>query len=229
MKTIFRSALILLPAVLLVAAAAARENHRPYRDLKLPECAECHQGSGIAPNHGGGWRMEHRILAAGPANNCYDCHDQATCQNCHKGGGMDAKLSDSQWKRDIVPDSHRSDWISIHPIQAMSNPQTCSRCHEPRFCSDCHGRLKKSAQTIKSHRKTPTGQSYIPSFPGEHADEARRNLASCQACHPDGDVCLTCHSARAGSLRVNPHPRDFKAGRIQSRSNNRSCKVCHDF
>ena len=52
--------------------------------------------------------------------------------------------------------------------------------------------------------------------------------ASCQACHPEGDVCLTCHSAKSG-LRVNPHPKGFKADRIRSRSNNRSCRVCHDF
>jgi hypothetical protein len=28
---------------------------------------------------------------------------------------------------------------------------------------------------------------------------------------------------------VNPHPKDFKADRIRSKSNNRSCRVCHDF
>jgi len=28
---------------------------------------------------------------------------------------------------------------------------------------------------------------------------------------------------------VNPHPKGFKADRIRSRSNNRSCRVCHDF
>ena len=225
---IFRSVWILLPAVLIATTVMGRENHRPYVNLKLPECAECHKEEGVPPNHGGGWKNEHRILASGLGNNCYECHEQSTCQNCHKGGGMDAKLSGSQWKRDIAPDSHRSNWISIHPIQAQTNPQNCSRCHEPKFCSDCHGRLKKSDLTIKSHRKTSTGQSYIASFPDEHAAEARRNLASCQSCHPDGDVCLACHSARTG-LKINPHPANFKADRIRSRSNSRSCRVCHDF
>ena len=218
-----------LLAVLLTAAAVfAREDHRAYRDLKLPECAECHLGSGVIPNHGVGWLKGHRILAAGPNRNCYHCHDQAVCQKCHKGGGIDAPLSSSQWKRDIAPESHRTDWISIHPIEAAANPQQCSRCHEPRFCQDCHGKQKKSGMTIRSHRKTSTGQSYITLYPADHAAEARRNLASCQACHPDGDQCMPCHSARSG-LRINPHPRDFKADRVRSKSGGRSCVACHDF
>jgi hypothetical protein len=169
---------------------------------------------------------EHRIPAAGPDRNCYDCHDQGTCQDCHKGGGISAKLSDSQRKRDIKPESHRSDWVSIHPIQASSSPQQCSRCHEPQFCANCHGRLNVTSLTIRAHAKSGGTQAYIAAFPDQHAAEARRNLASCQSCHPDGNVCLTCHSAKIG-IKVNPHPKNFKADRIGSRSNNRSCVVCH--
>jgi hypothetical protein len=220
--------LALLVVLLAAAVVFAREDHRAYRELKLPECAECHIGSAVVPNHGGGWLAEHRVLAASPNSNCYHCHDQATCQNCHKGGGLGAPPSSSQWKRDIAPESHRTDWISIHPIQAASNPQPCSRCHEPSFCQNCHGKQKKNELTIASHRKTSTGQSYITTNPGAHAAEARRNLASCQACHPDADACLPCHSARSG-LKINPHPTGFKGGNIQSRTGNRTCKVCHDF
>lgn len=228
MKKTVRPILALLAVLLTAAVVFAREDHRAFRELKLPECAECHVGSGVIPNHGGGWQKEHRVLAAGPNNNCSHCHDQATCQNCHKGGGLGAPLSASQWKRDIAPESHRTDWISIHPIQAVSTPQQCSRCHEPQFCQNCHGVQKKSGLTIKSHRKTSTGQSYNTLYPAEHAAEARRNLASCQACHPAADVCLPCHSARSG-LRINPHPTSFKGGKIQSKTGNRTCNVCHDF
>jgi hypothetical protein len=227
-KTILRSILILLPAAILATTGLAREDHRAYRDLSFEDCGECHKGEGVPPNHGGGWDQEHRVLASRPDAVCSDCHDQGWCQDCHKGGGIEAKLSRSQFKRDIKPESHRSDWVSIHPIQAMSNPQQCSRCHEARFCSDCHGRLDVTSLTIRDHARSGSTQAYIAAFPGQHAAEARRNLASCQACHPEGDVCLTCHSAKAG-LRINPHPRDFKADKIRSRSNSRSCRVCHDF
>lgn len=229
MRYRLRIATVLLAAIAVAAAAWAREDHKAYRNMPLAECAECHQAeSGIPATHGGGWMKEHRILAAGAGNNCYDCHDQGTCQDCHKGGGLDAKLSRSQWKRDIKPESHRSDWVSIHPIEAKGSPQSCARCHEPTFCSNCHGQVSKSSLTIRSHARAGATQTYIAAFPLEHAEEARRSLASCQSCHPDGDVCLTCHSAKIGT-RVNPHPRDFKADRIRSKSNGRSCRVCHDF
>ena len=223
-----RFLLLLLPAVILATTSFAREDHRAFSDLQFEECAECHIGEGVPPNHGGGWLKEHRISAASPSRNCLECHGMSWCQDCHKGGGIQASLSRSQWKRDIEPESHRSDWISIHPIQAQSNPQRCQRCHEAKFCSDCHGRLNVSSLTIRGHAQSGSTQAYITAFPDQHAAEARRNLASCQSCHPEGNVCLTCHSAKLG-LRINPHPRDFKGSRIQSRSNNRSCRVCHDF
>ena len=61
MKSILRTIMILLPAAALVATAFAREDHTAYRDLKFNECAECHIGEGVPPNHGGGWEKEHRI------------------------------------------------------------------------------------------------------------------------------------------------------------------------
>jgi hypothetical protein len=226
MKTFLRAILILLPAILLATAGFARENHTDYRDLKFNECADCHKGAGVPPNHGSGWLKEHRIAAAKPNRPCFDCHDQQTCQDCHQGGGIDANLSRGQYKRDITPPNHRSDWISIHPIQALSTPQQCRRCHEPTFCSGCHRRQNLGGLTIRYHAQSGGSQAYIAAFPQEHAAEARRNLASCQSCHPDGNVCVTCHSARSGP-RVNPHPTGFKASRIGSRSNDRSCRVCH--
>ena len=57
---------------------------------------------------------------------------------------------------------------------------------------------------IKSHRKA--GNSQIFEWNSDHAAEARRNLQSCEACHPDADVCIQCHS----SGKVNPHPRNWR-------------------
>ncbi len=230
-RSSIRFAWVLIPAIMISVAAYGyqREDHKAYRELPFPECAECHKDSGVQPNHGGGWDKEHRVMASRPDALCAQCHDQGTCQDCHKGGGINAKLSRSQYKRDIKPESHRSDWLSVHPVMASTNPQQCARCHEPQFCSNCHTRLGNANRTIRDHNlSAPAGSRYVAAFPDGHASEARRNLASCQSCHPDGNVCLTCHSARAG-LRVNPHPKDFKADRIRSKSNNRSCRVCHDF
>jgi hypothetical protein len=76
------------------------------------------------------------------------------------------------------------------------------------------------------------GGSVAPSFHDwqiGHAREARRSLATCQACHPDGDVCLKCHSARGGAVGFNPHPKDWNSikGTLKKASNGRTCRRCH--
>ncbi len=69
----------------------------------------------------------------------------------------------------------------------------------------------------------PDHQTYAPAL-SDHAIEARRNLQSCQACHPDGDVCIQCHSAKTGG--VNPHPRSW-GGIAGNYRNSRVCEKCH--
>jgi hypothetical protein len=113
----------------------------------------------------------------------------------------------------------------IHPIKALDNPQTCKRCHEPSYCNQCHSRYPKGSLHIKSHLMLgPNGQKYTAGLQ-EHATEARRNLQSCQTCHPDGDACIQCHS----SGKTNPHPRNW--GRIKDnykdRAGSRVCTKCH--
>lgn len=126
-----------------------------------------------------------------------------------------------------MPKTHRSDFKSIHPIKAMDNPQNCYRCHEAKFCDDCHGKIQKSTFTIKSHKKTLVGQDY--QWGADHSEEARRNLQSCQSCqscHPDGNVCLPCHSAKL-SVKINPHPKNWKGSNFKNASDNKTCRVCH--
>ena len=107
------------------------------------------------------------------------------------GGGIDVDLKTQNYKTDYIPKSHRSDFITIHPIKAQDNPQQCYRCHDAvAFCNSCHSRFPKGSLRIKSHMMLgANGQRYAPAL-NEHATEARRNLQSCQTCHPEGDVCL---------------------------------------
>lgn len=204
----------------------ARTDHRGNRDLKPEECTECHKESGVAPNHGAFWMQEHRLAAQKAASNCADCHQQSFCLDCHVGGGIGADLRSSLSRRgEYMPKTHRSDFVSIHPIQAADNPQNCYRCHESRFCSECHGKIReKGNMKIRSHRKAgPSSQTY--DWNAEHAAEARRNLQSCEACHPDADVCVSCHR----SVMTNPHPRNWKeiAKRYKEESRGRTCRKCH--
>lgn len=233
----------------------AREfSHKDYADMSLKECADCHKGSGVAPTHGSDQMREHSFLARRAGRNCTDCHNQQFCLDCHKGGGIAADLSISNYITSYVPKSHRTDFREIHPIKALDNPQSCYKCHDVRYCSECHSKFRGEDLMVQSHRRgfsdmtagaggpahsTFTTAQCQTCHPGgllpqhqwssAHAIEARRNLQSCQTCHSDGSVCMTCHSARTG-LMVNPHPRgwDSVKSRYKSNSKGKSCSKCHN-
>lgn len=218
--------IILLLVCGLAVAAWAMTSHKDYATMKIEECSSCHESSGVAPNHGPMWNKEHKLYANKKPNNCQDCHQLSYCLDCHDGGGLDANLHSSQSGPDYMPKSHRTDWMAIHPIKAQDDPRSCYRCHDAvKFCASCHGRFPKGSLHIKSHMMLgPNGQRYTFAI-GEHSREARRNLASCQACHPEGDVCVQCHS----SGKTSPHPRGWNdvAGRMKNAGGGRTCLKCH--
>jgi len=198
--------------------------HAEYKDTALKDCNDCHKSEGVALNHDSDFVRGHRVLASKSGNNCNQCHEQKWCLDCHQGGGTGDDLTQSNFGRDYKPKSHRSDFVTIHPIKAKDNPQNCYRCHDAKaFCNSCHNRFPMGSLRIKSHMMAgANGQTY--SFvTGEHASEARRNLQSCQTCHPEGDVCIQCHST--GKTR--PHPRSWKSGNLKDRTNAKMCLKCH--
>ena len=202
--------------------------------------------------HGPTWALNHRAPAKSSAIDCAACHEQDFCLDCHKAGSADEM---GEFGNNLV-NVHRSEFHVTHPIAARTDPQLCSSCHERDFCVDCHARFAPEDLAIQSHRKgwsentlggahaffTESQCQGTPDQPGchfdsvlpahewsnAHAREARKNLATCQACHPDGDVCLTCHSARTG-LGINPHPKDWgdMKGRLRDASDNKTCRKCH--
>jgi hypothetical protein len=198
--------------------------------MAIKECNDCHKGEGIAPNHDADFVRGHRVLASKAGNNCSQCHEQSWCLDCHQGGGTGDDLTLSNAGRDYKPKSHRSGWLQIHPIKAQDNQQQCYRCHDVKFCTDCHGKLPQSglkSMGFVSHRTQVTGTSNAQ-WGSDHGREARRNLQACQTCHEDGATCKTCHSAKSATGGgVNPHPRGFKAGNYKDRSNSKVCLQCH--
>ncbi len=204
------------------------QEHRLVKD-KLPSncrdchqqsyCMDCHYGGGIdrdlhvstsgpdymPKSHRTDFREIHPIKAREDPRACYRCHNaKAFCEECHSKFRPDqlAMVSHRRQFRDVNIDS-------IGPVHAgftdlnNVNPALCQTCHISGVLSQQH-------------------------WSSEHAKEARRNLASCQTCHPDGDVCMTCHSAMAG-LMINPHPRSWDSikGRMKSVSDSRTCLKCH--
>jgi hypothetical protein len=127
-------------------------------------------------------------------------------------------------------------------LKAQGNQQQCYRCHDAvSFCNSCHSRFPKGNMQIKSHMMSGpkgfggnlmTGASSTMNWAlGEHPTEARRNLQSCQTCHPEGDVCIQCHSTgrqkNSNGTFKSPHPSSFKSGNIKNRTNAKMCLKCH--
>lgn len=216
-------------------------------------CSACHEAGFVdkvvfpaLSTHGPLWSMNHRPFAKGGSADCASCHQQSDCLECHIAGDADEMGSFGNQMANI----HRSDFQVSHPIAARTNPQLCTSCHEVSSCTSCHDRFAPADLAIKSHRRgftdgTLNGQhalynetqcatchpdSVLPAheWSSNHAREARKNLASCQACHPQGDTCLKCHSARTG-LRANPHPADWGSikDNLEDASNGRTCRRCH--
>ena len=210
----------------------------------------------LAPTktHGPVWALNHRSEAKGNAINCEACHAQEECLECHKSGFADEM---GELGNNMI-NVHRDDFQISHPIAARTDQNLCSSCHESNFCSDCHDawRFKTGDIGSPSHRRTfdkgltgidtdlvhaginntlacdicHTGASMdFHSWSIGHAREARRSLATCQACHPEGDTCLKCHSARGGAIGFNPHPKDWDniKNRLKRASNGRTCRKCH--
>lgn len=212
--------------LVLVCLSFARTDHKGFKGTTLDSCGDCHSGSGVVDNHGAFYVKEHRLLAQRAGNNCADCHQQSFCLDCHKGGGIEPDLTRSLSRRgEYKPSTHRSDFISIHSMKAAANSQNCTRCHDAKFCSDCHTQNRqKGNMKIKSHRKAGVS-SQLYDWNSDHAAEARRNLQSCESCHPEADVCVQCHY----SGKVSPHPRNWRSisSKFKTESRGRTCTKCH--
>jgi hypothetical protein len=218
-------------------------------------CAKCHEQKfldnvvyGGISSHGPVWALNHRQAAKGNAIDCMECHQQADCMDCHRAGLIN---DDVGGYGNGMINVHRSEFRVTHPIAARTDPRLCASCHETRFCNDCHNDFNPADLSLLSHRKgwssidvagsehggfAPDScdachpGSVLPShdWSAGHAREARKNLVTCQACHPEGDICLTCHSARGG-LGVNPHPKDWGdiQNRLKNASGGKTCRKCH--
>jgi hypothetical protein len=239
-----------------VTVAWARTPHGDFQGFAIKDCNDCHKSCGIAYTHDESWIREHRQFAERKPNNCEDCHQQSFCLDCHTGGEIDQNLAfnKANFGPDYMPNFHRSDFKEIHPIEARQDPKRCYRCHNAeKFCAECHNKFKPDEIAPVSHREqwsniklTSIGPKHgqftpdqcrnchidgvLPShqWAPSHAREARRNLSSCQACHPNGNVCMKCHSAETG-LRINPHPRNWGAisNNFGRATDNRTCLRCH--
>jgi hypothetical protein len=216
----------------------------------LERCQDCHETEFIdgteipgRTTHDSFWYRDHGSLAKQENSNCTSCHNEPECLDCHKAG-----FADEQGMINV----HRSDFRVTHPIMAREDSRSCNVCHEEqRFCNSCHEDFSRDDLAVASHRRsfsdlsaglvthetfstsdcqTCHPDSVLPShnWTSDHAREARRSLPACQACHPQAEVCLTCHSAREG-LMVNPHPGNWDDMKdiLNGAGGGKTCRRCH--
>lgn len=220
-------------------------------------CLQCHDPDfarqvklpGMVNTHGPLWGFNHGPFAKNRQLDCAGCHQQNYCTNCHVQGPAQemGKFGGS------LLNVHRSDFRVSHPIAARTNPKLCASCHEPASCQQCHSDFRRGTSHLgraasPSHRRVIGPLHANPGNlacddchqPGsvapdrhawgrDHAREARRSLATCQACHPSGDTCLQCHSEKVPG-GINPHGPGFagsRASRLERASGGATCIRCH--
>lgn len=195
-------------------AAVATVDHLPT----MEKCIACHQEKGaptgcrtchesgragtirtaystgtlLPDDHGVFFQKQHGMQAQADLGYCASCHAQEDCLSCHDGA--------------IPPTFHASNYLQLHPQDAMANNPTCGSCHRlDRFCRDCHF---KSQVTLGSPLGYGDGSFHGADWmsqdtPDFHGNIGRKNLESCTACHVKND-CLSCHAFYDGAPEIHP-------------------------
>ena len=149
------------------------------------ECKTCHieytegepppQVSKEKPNlllgHDQGFLQSHGKAAMRLNASCDRCHEDTSCDRCHS----------------ITPprDHNLRFTKNLHGREATVDRSRCAACHESSFCAGCHG--------IGPQTHFDNGFRLL----GGHAQQARRAIRSCLACHQFVGFCDTpgCHVA----------------------------------
>lgn len=215
-----------------MSACFGCHEHQAQFDQGL--CTTCHVDLTRYPlkplslfTHQGDFLRSHGPAARTAANSCATCHEQRFCSDCHARTAPTRVelLLPERVDREMV---HRGDWISRHPLEARADAATCQRCHSQSTCESCH-----TAQNLTSRGDNPRNP-HPPNwaFPGPgtilHGQEARRNIASCAACHDRGaaSICVDCH--RVGGVGGTPHPPGWSLRHPPEEiQRNGMCLACH--
>jgi len=171
--------------------------------------------------HDGDWLREHGVRAAADAELCAACHSERSCAACH--GATTPRLPARRAFDDPTAASvHRAGFRSRHADEARAQPGTCAACHDDTSCADCHQREGVAGAGARSPH--PPGWLGLDRGGNEHGRAARRDPASCAACHGGAGeaLCIGCH--RVGGVGGNPHPPGWSDDRSRSQL---PCRSCH--
>ncbi|MGD0338121.1 MAG: cytochrome c3 family protein [Bacteroidota bacterium] len=226
-------------------------------------CEACHLSTVglLLPSHRvSDFKKEHKQFArlGGRDENCQMCHRTDTfCQDCHTDaviGKTDAKKSDvytsfgaptsrsgtDRGKPMTLELVHSLNYRFTHGIEAKGKASDCSSCHEVRtFCVQCHAQdggitLRNQPAPVWHSGVGFTTGRMAGSGGGRHAEFARRDIETCQACHDtqgSDPICITCHNDPDGVRGTDP--KTHQGGYLNSEHGNwhndpgAICYICH--
>ncbi len=215
-------------------------SHKRHLDLGVP-CLDCHEG---VPEADLATREHLPAMSV-----CLQCHNgakaPAECTTCHLQGAGGLLQTDSHSGQSLRPrgrfrpDNHyHPDWQLAHATAARLTPESCSSCHSPSVCLDCHD------------GKKPLAGLHPGDWIMTHGLEAGRRSLDCQACHDKASFCADCHEQAAitpgsfpgltgeppGSSRFHPPGWRGELGEIAgpehhshvARRSLETCDACHE-
>lgn len=170
-------------------------------------------------SHNKMWEYTHGLKAKLDSSSCTVCHkNEKTCLDCHK----------VTFNSKDQPSSHTGNYTITHPLDAKRDGSTCSTCHErgQDYCLTCHQKLNKAVSASVPSPTKPKSHAVSNWQTALHGLYAKRNLASCQSCHPNlytVSPCASCHAGK-GNISGNPHPANFSSSQFGDRT---VCYKCH--
>lgn len=205
------------------------QHRQAYEEGRCDQCHESLRKYPLAPvaefAHAGDFVRRHGTVARVAADSCADCHDQNFCAECHATTSpvKIERLAPERVERNFI---HRGDWLSRHPLESTLDSATCERCHATSYCQECHAQTAVGPGGGSARNPHPPNYSYPG--PTSHAQDARRDIATCAACHEQGAQtnCLSCH--RSGGVGGSPHPAGWSSQHPATDiATNGMCTMCH--
>lgn len=204
--------------------------HAHQDQFKLRQCNDCHvdlSAEAVVPKnhivHDEQFLQRHGTEAASAGDLCTSCHKESFCAQCH--GVTVPDLPSRIHFDDVMRQSmHRAGFMARHPQESRDQPALCSTCHTDNFCRDCHERQHVAATVSGSINPHPPGWAGALGSANLHGRAARRDPASCAACHGGtGEMlCVSCH--KVGGIGGSPHPSGWSSRKPLS---DLPCRLCH--
>jgi hypothetical protein len=196
--------------------------------IKDMMCAKCHYEmvfSGLNQlnqfKHADNFLAEHGAFAKRSVRICSQCHREQFCLDCHsKKAGLKVELKYPEAvKRNFI---HRSDYLTLHQIEAKTDSSDCLKCHAASECAACHKKDRASPQAKSPFFGHPAGWM-AKGAANFHGDEARRDIVACATCHhaKGPGYCIDCHNT------INPHPNGWENRASALDKSSKMCAKCH--